>query len=1044
MYEMQAKKLFQEGQDFHRRGRRQEALQRYERALKIDPKMYMARLFKAVSLLEMGRPHEAVIEAEVAHRAMEIPDPAFLVNYGVILKNVGRLDEAANVYEQALSLNPNIPSAQANLATVYFLQGRLEEAELRFKELTSTMEDPAPWLNLARIAFLKEQHDLCSEYLEKATDLDPTHPDVALLSARLAIVDADYSKAYKKAITALKRAPAHRDSWMLLQSIDHEHFNFSEINGLLSVLANSKVQSATVLSIAVDFCRKYWLWDHLTALEEMLSDALITGLDRVPTTADIFTLLGANITQRAHLAAASKCWDEFSRVQRLPVRRDDYHSNEKLKIAFLSSDLRGHAIGYLIVGLFENLRHDRFEWWAYSNTFSDNSDVRERLRDNFDRFVNIAKMNDVELAAKIRSDRIDIVIDLNQMTSGTRAGVFAYRPAPIQIQWLGMPGTLGAGDDVDYIIVDPWVIDDENRDGFSEKFLVLPRSYQPNDHVPPNLNLCPTRSDAGLPEKGTVFGVFNQYYKFSPDTAALWGRIFSEVDDAILWLLKPTTEELKDRILDQLDKYGVARERIYFAEHKPQAEHLARLRWMDLVLDTWPYNAHTTCSDALRAGVPVLTFPQKTFASRVAAGILHTAGLDEWVAQSADEYVAKAVSFGNMSRDDKDKIKSRTHQDYWASPMVDNKRLGQYLELYLQRIASDIIDKNLPPVSLRMNRDGEIYSFDDQSSNGLQVPDTSRITKTVSNAIRSDNHQSKLSSWEDEIIRSGPKARYSNLRILSNTVIRLSEKPLVLDIGAAPEGNAGYERFADENLIRIIGFEPDNATYSILTNTQSLNKSYLPYALGDGESHTLHICKASGMNSLLVPDTEWLSLFPGFAEWGRVHATEELYSHRLDDINEAKHARFIKMDVQGFELNILKHSINTLQNVAMLQIEASPTPIYKNEPTFFEVGQWLYDNGFVLHTLSNQNKRAFKPFGNDENPFSAVKQIFQLDAVFIPNPLSWQKLDTERLLSLAFFAHTIYQSFDVSMRALLIVDERIKGNRVEQYRKYLSLAGLAA
>jgi FkbM family methyltransferase len=1048
---MQSEKIFQEGQLLHQRGQLAEALNRYERVIKMQPQHAPARIFRALLLQQSGRANEAVVEAELAIKVMKQPNLAVLVNYGVILKNAGRLTEAAEAYEKVLELDKTISSAKANLATIYLIQGRLEESKECFEEIARTMNDAAPWLNLARIAIMQDRLNDANEYLNKAEDLDLTHPDGNMLRGRLAAYDKDFKTAYKHCMSGLKKSIAHRDSWLLLQSLESQVYQLEEIEECLERLAKIEVQSGTVLSIAVDLCRKHWLWKPLQKLEQMLSKSLLQSIDKVPTASDVFTLLGADITQEAHLKVATRCWDALTQsASRNKIEILRKNNGEKIKVGILSSDLRGHAIGYLMAGLVEFLPKSKIEWWAYNNALSETSSTGERLKENFDRFIYISKLNDLELSEKIRSDEIDVLIDLNQMTAMTRASVMAYRPAPVQIQWLGMPGTLGAGDDVDYVIVDPWVVDEINADGFSECLFMLPRSYQPNDHKPPNLSLCASRDEAGLPENGFVFGIFNQYYKFSPATFELWGEILRRVPQAFLWLLDPKNDQHKQRIRDQAKAQGIAPDRLIFAPHKPQAEHLARLQWVDLVLDTWPYNAHTTCSDALRAGVPVLTFPQHTFASRVAEGILKTAGLDGWVATSGKDYVDKAIAYSQRSREEVDSIKSQVKRVYWNSRMVDNAWLGKILETMVLALYNR--EKNgLKPTSLKLNDQLEIdtLGFGRQATSEIKTESSDLLEDQLEKIevdIKDESElliEKKLPEWVQVLEKAGKKARSNNIAILKKAVLQMEEIPLVVDVGAASfNKEIGYEYLIDKGIARLVGFEPDPNSFTKLEQTS--NRVYLPNALGDGQSHELSICFASGMNSIFEPNQRWLSLFPAFAKWAEVKKKITVETKRLDEINEVEKARLLKLDVQGAEMMIMQNGERILNDLVILQIEASPTPLYHGESSFFEIGLWLQNRGFVLHALSDVVKRYFKPFGTDANPYSGKHQIFQVDAVFIPNPLNWSELSKERLESLAFFSHAVYRSFDLTMMALDSLDKRDKGSRVDTYRIYLDQAGLDA
>jgi FkbM family methyltransferase len=1050
---MQADKLFNEGQQCHQRGQLDQAADKYNRALKIQPKHCLARIFKAMVCHQTGKNKMAVQEAEIALADMGKPDIVVLVNYGVILKNANRLDEASAAYEKALELNPNLKSAKANLGTIYMAKGKLEQAKQIFVELSESMLDAAPWLNLARISLLKNETENTADFIKRAEDFDSSHQDLFLLKTKMHLLDADHQSAYKECLKGLSTSPANRELWMLLQSIEPEFYELNSIEALLIELAKLKIESAAVLSIAVDICRKNWIWGPLEKLEVMLETALIKHLDKTPTSADVFTLLGADISQISHKAAATACWNFITQQSKKNSKELSKPLNSKLKVGILSSDFRGHAIGFLIVGLIENLPKEKVEWFAYNNSQAEESEIQERFRNSFDRFISVAKLNDDELAEKIKSDQMDVLIDLNQMTAMTRASVMVQRVAQVQIQWLGMPGTLGAGKDVDYIIVDPWVVDEVNADGFSECLFMWPRSYQPNDHKQPDLSLCPSREAAGLPAEGVVFGVFNQFYKFSPTTFRLWGEILRQVPNSVLWLLEPKTASLKEIILKHAKAEGIDSDRIVFAKPKPQPEHLARLQWMDLVLDTWPYNAHTTCSDALRTGVPVLTFPQTTFASRVAAGILATAGLDDWIAKAANEYVQKAILFGSQKRNQIDEAKLFVGAQYWQSQMVDNKALGLIFEAMVLQL-HERASLGMQPTSLKINDELKLEHLPfgrhaelSDDSNALNIQAIQNLENTNSSDFDNKNLVTSESTdqpiWVKRLSHHSKKSRFDNVVIFKQNVLAMTAVPLIVDVGAsAINDKIGYEYLVDSGAANVLGFEPDPVAFAKLAGSNNLK--FCEIALGDGAKHNLNVCVSSGMNSILAPNVRWLELFPSFSIWGSVKQQIPVATLRLAEIAEAKSSRFLKLDVQGAEMMILQNGECLLDELVLIQLEASPTPLYHGEATFFELGLWLQHRGFVLHTLSNVDKRNLKPYGTDEAPFAGQHQIFQVDAVFMPNPLNWNLLSTERLEALAFLSHAIYRSYDVAMLAMETLDKRDKGSRVESYRLYLEHAGLDA
>lgn len=314
------------------------------------------------------------------------------------------------------------------------------------------------------------------------------------------------------------------------------------------------------------------------------------------------------------------------------------------RLGYVAAEFRDHATAHLAAGLFEQHDRGRFELFAYSLSRGDGSDYEQRAQAAFDPFVDLSAASDVDAARKIASDGIDILIDLKGYTSGARPGIFARRPAPIQVNYLGYPGSMQAAF-IDYLIADAIVVPRRHFEWFSESVVWLPGSYQPNDDRQRIDDLTPSRANLGLPERGMVYCCFNRSYKIERETFAAWMRILSAVPGAVLWLLwsNATTET---RLRGAAVRAGVDPARLLFAQRMPKAEHLARHRVADLFLDTHTVNAHTTGSDALWAGLPLLTWPGETFASRVAASLLEAVGLAELVVSSLADYEATAIALG--------------------------------------------------------------------------------------------------------------------------------------------------------------------------------------------------------------------------------------------------------------------------------------------------------------------------------------------------------------------------------------------------------------
>ncbi len=350
-------------------------------------------------------------------------------------------------------------------------------------------------------------------------------------------------------------------------------------------------------------------------------------------------------------------------------------AKRKIRLGYLSCDFHEHATSLLLVELFESHDRERFEVFAYSYGPDDGKGMRERLKQCFDRFIDIQHLSTGEAAQTIHGDQVDILIDLKGYTRATRTAILTFRPAPIQVNYLGYPGTLG-GDFCDYIITDPFLTPPASAADYSEAFAYLPQTYQPRGRRNP-VGPRPTRSEAGLAEQGFVFCCFNQAYKITPDVFDIWCRLLLNVPGSLLWLLHSALAE--GNLRNEACLRGVAPDRLVFAEDKPQAEHLARLALADLVLDTLPYNAHTTASDALWVGVPLVTCAGETFASRVAGSLLHAVGLPELIAGDLEAYYDLAFGLAT-SQEQLCRIKRKLAASRLTAPLFDIDTYTQHLE----------------------------------------------------------------------------------------------------------------------------------------------------------------------------------------------------------------------------------------------------------------------------------------------------------------------------------------------------------------------------
>lgn len=722
----QVKKIFDDAQKLHQRGKLDEAEKLYQRALSINPDAWEVHLALAILWQMRGRIQDAVIETRRAAQECEEPNVMLWNNFGIIMKSAGLIQEAKKAYLKALELDPDAAAPKINLAVILMITGEIAKAESLLKELSeSNPEDPVPWLNLARIAIAKDNLDRASECLNNVEDIYPNHPDIPMLRATVAYSNRDIKKTVEYAIQALEQNAGRSQSWQLIQfSLKDCALPLDRLEVVLHRLVTNKVQNTTLLATAIDICRKNLIWGPLPDLEEHLSSLLDKPQTLALSSSSCFSLLGCNVSQRAHKYAAEAAWNAAcNRRILLKKKREEREQTlcQPLHVAFLSSDLRQHAVGGDLVGVLENLPKGRIQWYAYSNSLNDHTSIRDRIRSGFDHFVNVTQMTDQELADRICKDNIKILIDLNGITAETRAPVLAYKPALVQMTWLGMPGTIGGGDAVDYIIGDKWVTPLSLADGFDEKILQLPRSYHSNDHIPPDFSIVGSREKHHLPEDAVVFCCFNQTYKFSPETFVLWGQIMQAVPNSVLWLMNPAktveNEEhgTKYRLEKQLESVGISADRLILAKNMPHEEHVARLSLADLVLDTLPYNLHTSCSDAIRAGTPVITLPGTTFAGRVAASILDTANLKEWIAATPEEYVQKTVAFASQSRSEINAIKKCVYETYLHSPLPDNVAFAHLLEkMFLNLYEWHATGHKATAISI--NSEGEVQQLSENCS----------------------------------------------------------------------------------------------------------------------------------------------------------------------------------------------------------------------------------------------------------------------------------------------------------------------------------------
>lgn len=554
-----------------------------------------------------------------------------------------RWPAAAEAFERATALSPNDALVWLNLARAQSRIGKLDEA---IASATRAFElDPASPLACRLLAdCLTHQH---------------RHAEAADCFGRLAPEaprDHEFLSAHGICLFSAGRLRESIDVFFLslAQKIDaplvHYRLGLSFKDLLMkeeasecfrtAVLLDQGSVRAMALALLVHESAQACQWEHLAEETLALRSAMNNLHASEGNLLSPFAFIAIDCTpaeqRQVGMLRAQALGATLPKLPALPKQR----APGPIRVGYLSSDFHNHATALLMAELLEQRDTSRFEVTLYSHSRHDGSALQQRVMAACDRFVDVSSFGNAAIAERIRADGIDIAVDLKGHTRDSRFEVLAARPAPVQVSYLGYPGTSGA-DYIDYIVGDPIVTPLSAEADFSEKIAQMPWSYQPNDRqraLPPS----PGRAACGLPEDALVLCCFNQAYKILPETLDAWARILHGAPHAVLWLLA-WNEQAERNLRLELRQRGIDPSRLHFAPKAAQADHVARLRCADLFLDTWPCNAHTTASEALWAGVPVLTFPGATFASRVAASLARASFTDELVCDSVDAYVAKAL-----------------------------------------------------------------------------------------------------------------------------------------------------------------------------------------------------------------------------------------------------------------------------------------------------------------------------------------------------------------------------------------------------------------
>lgn len=575
-------------------------------------------------------------------------DEALLADLGKILRANGDSHGAMAAYESALELNPRMAAIRNNLANILLDHGRLDDAIFQYKQ---------------------------------AVDCNP-----------------GYALGYKNMGLALEKAGRLDDAENALRKAISLQQDFYDAQKPLAFLLakQGRIDEATKIyfwwGILQFEMRSQAIWENLSFTESMYLRAFEAG---VADPAPPFRLLYIPELRPEMEAPAGHAFSmsEVPELKEHPLMDcpRPILAHRPPRIGYLSADFFNHATMHLMAGVLESHNRTEFQFEIFSYGPAERDRFVQRIEDTGMPIIDLSEVTNREAAEIILDRDIDILVDLKGYTQKSRLGIAALRPAPVIVNWLGYPGTIGHKQLADYIIGDNVVSPPEHAPFFSERLALMPHSYQPNDRMRPlPSNLI--RSDVGLPENGFVFCSLNQTLKLNPETFDIWARLLNEVAGSVLWLLEPASRDVRGNLLRELADRGIPEERVIFATISPQTYHISRLRLADLVLDTFPYNSHTTGSDALWAGIPLVTRKGSTFVSRVAASLLTTHGFPELITESAEEYYKVALELAtNTER--RLAIRQRLEACRATSPLFDTIQFTRDLESLYRSI---IANHNLP------------------------------------------------------------------------------------------------------------------------------------------------------------------------------------------------------------------------------------------------------------------------------------------------------------------------------------------------------------
>ncbi|MDD2685003.1 MAG: tetratricopeptide repeat protein [Gallionella sp.] len=591
------------------------------------------------------------------------------------LQNQGETAQAAQLFRKILGSEPANAAALYSLSLIMMNAGELDQAKQYSSHGVQVQAGFAPlwFVHGAILQALGDKQGALDSY-DQALQVKP-----------------DYLEVLTNSGVLLRNMMRHKESLERFQrvlAIDPNHQTALTNSGILLTEFKQSEQAIAMFDRLLKINPDYDYGPGLLAYERLhicdwtdfaiASQKIVAGIRAGKRTCKTLALMAISDSASDHFQAAQLFGSNYCPPNPKKIWQGERYRHDKIRLAYISPDFREHPVGHLTAGIFEHHDKSRFETYAISLGIDDNSRLRARMLKAFDHFIDVRDMGSLQVAQMLREMEIDILVDLGGYTSDTRTDILAYRPVPVQVNYLGYPGTMGV-EYYDYLLADRYIVPAQNLPFYSEKVVYLPDAYLPTDGSVQISERTPSRAECGLPDQGFVFCAFCHDYKINPNVFNIWMRLLVQVPNSVLWLV--SRNEVSQRNLrKEAEARGVSSDRLIFAQRVPLVEdHLARYRQADLFLDTHPYNGHTTTADALMAGLPVLTYMGESFPSRVAGSLLYAVGLPEMVTHSHAEYETRALQLALnpvLLGDMKDRLKLNKS----ACSLFDTKNFSRNLE----------------------------------------------------------------------------------------------------------------------------------------------------------------------------------------------------------------------------------------------------------------------------------------------------------------------------------------------------------------------------